>query len=61
LLRLFSGSPQRTFSRDQILREVFEAGDQPGTVDTYVHYVRRKTESHLITTVRGQGYRLGAV
>jgi DNA-binding response OmpR family regulator len=61
LLRLFSGQPQRTFSREQILREVFEAGDQPGTVDTYVHYVRRKTESHLITTVRGQGYRLGAV
>jgi two-component system, OmpR family, response regulator QseB len=61
LLRLFCGSPQRTFSREQILREVFEAGDQPGTVDTYVHYVRRKTESHLITTVRGQGYRLGAV
>jgi DNA-binding response OmpR family regulator len=61
MLRLFSGQPQRTFSREQILREVFEAGDQPGTVDTYVHYVRRKTESHLITTVRGQGYRLGAV
>ncbi|MDQ1598089.1 MAG: two-component system, OmpR family, response regulator QseB [Microbacteriaceae bacterium] len=60
LLRLFCGHPQRTFSREQILREVFEAGDQPGTVDTYVHYVRRKTESHLITTVRGQGYRLGA-
>ncbi|MES2169971.1 MAG: response regulator transcription factor [Actinomycetota bacterium] len=60
LLRLFAANPQRTFSREQILREVFSPADQPGTVDTYVHYVRRKTDIELITTVRGQGYRLGA-
>lgn len=59
LLRLFAENPQRTYSRAQILREVFDEGDQPGTVDTYVHYVRRKTDADLITTVRGQGYRLG--
>ena len=61
LLRLFAENPQRTYSREQILRQVFEEGDQPGTVDTYVHYVRRKTDAALITTVRGQGYRLGAL
>ncbi|CAN5239417.1 response regulator transcription factor [soil metagenome] len=61
LLRLFVENPQRTYSREQILREVFSEDDQPGTVDTYVHYVRRKTDSELITTVRGQGYRLGAL
>lgn len=61
LLRLFAENPQRTYSREQILREVFSEDDQPGTVDTYVHYVRRKTDSELITTVRGQGYRLGAL
>lgn len=61
LLRLFAENPQRTYSREQILREVFGASDQPGTVDTYVHYVRRKTDVELITTVRGQGYRLGAL
>ena len=61
LLRLFAENPQRTYSREQILRQVFDEGDQPGTVDTYVHYVRRKTDPELITTVRGQGYRLGAL
>ena len=59
LLRLLAENPQRTFSREQILRAVFDETDQPGTVDTYVHYVRRKTDSDMITTVRGQGYRLG--
>jgi two-component system response regulator QseB len=61
LLRLLAVNPSRTFTRGQILDEVFDAGDQPGTVDTYVHYVRKKTEVDIITTVRGQGYRLGAL
>ncbi len=61
LLKLLAVNPSRTFSREQILREVFDADDQPGTVDTYVHYVRRKTDADIITTVRGQGYRLGAL
>jgi two-component system response regulator QseB len=61
LLKLFAENPQRTYSREQILRQVFDPNDQPGTVDTYVHYVRRKTDVELITTVRGQGYRLGAL
>ena len=61
LLRLLAVNPSRTFTREQILGEVFDAGDQPGTVDTYVHYVRRKTDVDIITTVRGQGYRLGAL
>ncbi|MFF2051108.1 response regulator transcription factor [Leifsonia sp. NPDC058194] len=59
LLRLLAENPLRTFSRRQILAAVFEADEQDGTVDTYVHYVRRKTDQDIITTVRGQGYRLG--
>ncbi|MEO7015756.1 MAG: response regulator transcription factor [Leifsonia sp.] len=59
LLRLLADNPLRTFSRRAILHEVFESDEQPGTVDTYVHYVRRKTEKDLISTVRGEGYRLG--
>jgi two-component system response regulator QseB len=59
LLRLLAESPQRTFSRHQILRAVFSAEDRPGTVDTYVHYLRRKTDVGIVLTVRGQGYRLG--
>lgn len=61
LLRLLAVNPSRTFTREQILSEVFDSGDQPGTVDTYVHYVRRKTDVDIITTVRGHGYRLGAL
>jgi len=59
LLRLFADNPLRTFSRAQILEAVFGGDEQPGTVDTYVHYLRRKTDAHIITTVRGEGYRLG--
>ena len=59
LLRLLADNPLRTFSRRAILHDVFESDEQPGTVDTYVHYVRRKTDKDLISTVRGEGYRLG--
>jgi two-component system response regulator QseB len=59
LLRLFAENPQRTFTREQILHSVFDENELPGNVDTYVHYVRRKTDPDIITTVRGQGYRLG--
>lgn len=59
LLRLFAVHPQKTFTRGEILHAVFEATDTPGTVDTYVHYLRRKTDPDIVTTVRGRGYRLG--
>jgi DNA-binding response OmpR family regulator len=59
LLSLLAQHPEETLSRARILREVFPSGDSVGTVDTYVHYIRRKTERDLITTIRGRGYRLG--
>lgn len=59
LLRLFATQPDRTFSREQVLSAVFQVGEQPGTVDTYVHYLRRKTDRDIVLTVRGRGYRLG--
>ncbi len=59
LLRLFAENPDRTYSREQILRAVFSTEDQPGTVDTYVHYLRRKTDRDVVLTVRRRGYRLG--
>ena len=59
LLRLFAMHPQKTFTRNEVLQAVFEATDTPGTVDTYVHYLRRKTDPEIVTTVRGRGYRLG--
>jgi two-component system response regulator QseB len=59
LLELFIDNPAKTFSRDDIKHLVFRPEEQPGTVDTYVHYVRRKTDKDMIETVRGRGYRLG--
>lgn len=61
LLQLFAANPQRTFSRADILRAVFSETDTPGTVDTYVHYLRKKTEAGIVQTVHGRGYRLGSV
>ena len=59
LLSLLAQHPDETLSRERILREVFPVGDSVGTVDTYVHYLRRKTERDIVTTVSGRGYRLG--
>lgn len=59
LLRLLADSPDHTFSREEILSAVFSSGDGLGTVDTYVHYVRKKTTKDMIETVRSLGYRLG--
>jgi DNA-binding response OmpR family regulator len=59
VLRLFADNPLRTFSRQQVLEAVFHGDEQPGTVDTYIHYLRRKTDPEIIATVRGEGYRLG--
>ena len=61
LLALLARQPHVTFSRRQILDTVFAGGDQSGAVDTYVHYLRRKTDTGIIVTVRGLGYRLGSL
>lgn len=59
LLRLLASDPSRAFTRQHLLSAVFEHGEQLGTVDTYVHYLRRKTDRDMVTTIRGTGYRLG--
>lgn len=61
LLELLARHPDRTYSRDDILAAVFSPTDSPGTVDTYVHYLRQKTEQTVILTVRRKGYRLGTL
>lgn len=59
LLTILARHPDQIFSREQLLTAVFDHGEQLGTVDTYVHYIRKKTDRDLIQTVRGVGYRLG--
>ena len=60
MLEVLSSSPDHVFSREELLASAFGPDDKPGTVDAYVHYVRRKTDRDVIETVRGQGYRAGA-
>jgi DNA-binding response OmpR family regulator len=64
LLTTLLRHPRRVFSRDQLLNQVWgtEREVGPGTVDTYISYVRAKVDNgfdhKLIHTVRGVGYTL---
>lgn len=59
LLAVLAGAPRRTFTRGELLARVFTDADTPGSVDTYVHYLRRKLGREVVATVHGTGYRLG--
>ena len=60
LLAVLAGAPGQVFTRPHLLARVFDQADTVGTVDTYVHYLRRKLGRESIQTVRGLGYRLGS-
>jgi two-component system response regulator QseB len=59
LLAALAGHPRRVFTRSELLVLVFPDAANPVTVDTYVHYLRRKLGRHVIDTIRSSGYRLG--
>jgi DNA-binding response OmpR family regulator len=59
VLAVLARRPGRVFSRPELLDAVFDADDGPGTVDTYVYYLRRKLGRDVIRTVHGAGYRIG--
>ncbi len=60
LLATLAGRPRKVFSRDELRIMAFdEAGAE--VVETYVHYLRRKLGKHVVETVRGRGYQLGAL
>ena len=60
LLATLAGRPGKVFSRDELRVLAFDdAGAE--TVESYVHYVRRKLGRGVIDTVRGAGYQLGAL
>ncbi|HEY5231364.1 MAG TPA: response regulator transcription factor [Galbitalea sp.] len=61
LLERLARRPGQVFSRADLLDEVFADADDPGVVDTYVHYLRRKLGRGVITTIRGVGYQLGRI
>ncbi|GAB3802771.1 response regulator transcription factor [Humibacter antri] len=60
LLKLLTDSPEHVFTRDEILASVFPGGESAGSVDTYVHFIRRKTAREVVETVRARGYRAGS-
>jgi two-component system response regulator QseB len=60
LLAVLAGRPRKVFSRDELRLLAFDdAGKE--TIDTYVHYLRRKLGRDVVRTVRGYGYQLGAL
>lgn len=59
LLEVLATHPDTAFTRAELLTAVFEHGEGLSTVDTYVHYLRKKLDRDLIQTVRGVGYRIG--
>jgi DNA-binding response OmpR family regulator len=60
LLVLLAESPEKVFSRDEILNKVWGYDVYPTTrtVDTHVLQLRQKLDESLIETVRAVGYRL---
>jgi DNA-binding response OmpR family regulator len=62
LLHLLVESPNKVFSRDELLDKVwgFESYPTTRTVDTHVLQLRQKLAPELVETVRGVGYRLRA-
>ena len=61
LLEILARRPGKVFSRPELLVTAFDTEDGPGSVDTYVYYLRRKLGRDVIRTVHGIGYQLGAV
>uniref|UniRef100_A0AAU3H284 Response regulator transcription factor n=1 Tax=Streptomyces sp. NBC_01401 TaxID=2903854 RepID=A0AAU3H284_9ACTN len=61
LLWVLASHPETVHSREQLRRTVFEEASASSLVDTYVYYLRRKLGRRVVRTVRGVGYRLGAL
>lgn len=56
-----TSSPDHVFTRSELIAACFPAGESNATVDSYVHYIRRKTSNEIIRTVRGRGYQIGVL
>lgn len=59
LLEFLAFHPGGYFPREALVEHVWsgEASVDPRTVDTYIHYLRRKLGDDVVQTVRGLGYR----
>jgi two-component system response regulator QseB len=59
LLAELMDAPGRVFTRAQLLDSAFDGAESDGTIDLYVHYLRRKLGKTVIRTIHGSGYRFG--
>lgn len=66
ILALMASSPDRVFTREQLLEQVWGDAEfrDPRTVDVHIRHLREKLEAEpsrpeLLLTVRGVGYRVG--
>ncbi|MFQ4150036.1 response regulator transcription factor [Arthrobacter sp. LAPM80] len=58
-LALLAGSPERVFTRQELMHDLFHPDDSQSVIDTYVHYLRKKVSKSVIRTVHGMGYQIG--
>ncbi|WP_196941602.1 response regulator transcription factor [Streptomyces poonensis] len=61
LLWVLASRPDTVYPRAELRRMVFQEAPASSIVDTYVYYLRRKLGRRVVRTVRGLGYRLGAL
>ncbi|WP_343235782.1 response regulator transcription factor [Streptomyces sp. SID10815] len=61
LLWALASRPDTVHTRAELRRMVFQEAPASSIVDTYVYYLRRKLGRKVVRTVRGLGYRLGAL
>ncbi|MFS0691368.1 response regulator transcription factor [Streptomyces nitrosporeus] len=61
LLWALASRPEAVHSRAELRRLVFQEAPAASIVDTYVYCLRRKLGRQVVRTVRGPGYRLGAL
>lgn len=59
LLAALMSAPGQVLSRAQLLARAFDGVESDGTVDLYVHYLRRKLGKTVVRTAHGSGYRFG--
>lgn len=61
LLELFLRNPNRVFTRDNLLNQVwgYDFAGEEKAVNIHIMNLRRKLGQNLIDTIRGVGYRLG--
>ena len=58
-LALLAGNPDKVFTRQELLAELFHPDDSQSVIDTYVHYLRKKVSKSAVRTVHGLGYQIG--